>query len=213
MLHARRALALFCRKHFWQFLPKHVVGFKMVFKNQSSFFSEKNFAETNQHSRVEQAFFSKCSWEGSPHMDIHAAGLGVFAFCYMYMSTHPNLECPIGCPQCKPAHSNHAPHPPSTSNPEHPHTRGSTLSKQESPAHPTKGRNPQKVESKRLVESNSVGNKENNKINFIARMRSWNVLRTCWATTFCKTGDGHFKRAHCIQYKRPQCFLEHAGRG
>ena len=38
--HARRALAFFSRKHFWHSLKKHVVGFKVVFKNQSSFFSE-----------------------------------------------------------------------------------------------------------------------------------------------------------------------------
>ena len=40
MPHARRALAFFSRKHFWHSLKKHVVGFKVVFKKQSSFFSE-----------------------------------------------------------------------------------------------------------------------------------------------------------------------------
>ena len=38
--HARRELAFFSRKHFWHSLKKHVVGFKVVCKNQSSFFSE-----------------------------------------------------------------------------------------------------------------------------------------------------------------------------
>ena len=38
--HTGRELAFFSRKHFWHSLKKHVVGFKVVCKNQSSFFSE-----------------------------------------------------------------------------------------------------------------------------------------------------------------------------
>ena len=55
MSHARRALAFFSRKHFWHSLKKHVVGSKVVFKNQSPFFSETcslnpiNIQELNRH--------------------------------------------------------------------------------------------------------------------------------------------------------------------
>ena len=156
MPHARRALAFFSRKRFWHSSKKHVVSFKMVFKNQSSFFSETssltpiNIQELNRH------FLANVPGK-DPHIwipTIHAAGLGVFAFSHMYMSCYATLDCHISCPQCMPAHSNHAPQPASTPNPEHPHTRGSTLSKQEPPAHPTEGRNPQRAESKRLVASN-----------------------------------------------------------
>ena len=35
-----RELAFCSSKHFWHSLKKHVVGFQVVFKNQSSFFSE-----------------------------------------------------------------------------------------------------------------------------------------------------------------------------
>ena len=53
--HGRRELAFFRTKHFWHSLKKHVVGFKVVFKNQSSFFSETsslnpiNIQELNRH--------------------------------------------------------------------------------------------------------------------------------------------------------------------
>ena len=53
--HAGRELAFFSRKHFWHSLKKHVVGFKVVCKNQSSFFSETsslnpiNIQELNRH--------------------------------------------------------------------------------------------------------------------------------------------------------------------
>ena len=45
----------FSWEHFWHSLKKHVVGFKLVFKNQSSFFSETsslnpiNIQELNRH--------------------------------------------------------------------------------------------------------------------------------------------------------------------
>jgi len=58
--HEGRALAVFSRKHFWHSLKKHVVGFQVVFKNQSSFFSETsswnpiNLQDLNRH------FLSKC---------------------------------------------------------------------------------------------------------------------------------------------------------
>ena len=64
----------------------------------------------------------------------------------------------MSCPQCMPALSNHTPHPPSKqeaapsqkvettqrnhSPPQPQQTRGSTLPKQESPAHSTQGRKP-----------------------------------------------------------------------
>ena len=35
-----RELAFCSSKHFWHSLKKHIVGFQVVFKNQSSFFSE-----------------------------------------------------------------------------------------------------------------------------------------------------------------------------
>ena len=35
-----RELAFCSNKHFWHSLKKHIVGFQVVFKNQSSFFSE-----------------------------------------------------------------------------------------------------------------------------------------------------------------------------
>jgi len=53
--HAGRELAFFSRKHFWHSLKKHVVGFKVVCKNQSSFFSETsllnpiNIQDLNRH--------------------------------------------------------------------------------------------------------------------------------------------------------------------
>ena len=57
-------LTFFSRKHFWHSLKKHVVGFKVVIKSQSSFFSETsslnpiNIQDLNRHFLV----------EGSPHM-------------------------------------------------------------------------------------------------------------------------------------------------
>ena len=57
-----RELAFCSSKHFWHSLKKHVVGFQVVFKNQSSFFSETsswnpiNLQDLNRH------FLSKCSW-------------------------------------------------------------------------------------------------------------------------------------------------------
>ena len=57
MPRAGRALAFFSRKHFWHALKKHFVGFKVVFRNQSSFFSETSFVESNQHSIPHQSEF------------------------------------------------------------------------------------------------------------------------------------------------------------
>ena len=59
MPHAGRELAFFSRKHSWHSLKKQVVGFTVVCKNQSSFFSETsslnpiNIQELNRHSLVD----------------------------------------------------------------------------------------------------------------------------------------------------------------
>ena len=48
-------IGIFSRKHFWHSLKKHFLGFKVVFKNQSSFFSETsslnpiNIQDLNRH--------------------------------------------------------------------------------------------------------------------------------------------------------------------
>ena len=68
----------FSRKHVWHSLKKHVVGFKVGFKKQSSFFSETsspnplNIQELNRH------FLANVPGK-APH--IHADGLRVFARC------------------------------------------------------------------------------------------------------------------------------------
>ena len=75
-----RELAFCSSKHFWHSLKKHIVGFQVVFKNQSSFFSETsswnpiNLQDLNRH------FLSKCSWGTHFCMQLIAAGVRVFAF-------------------------------------------------------------------------------------------------------------------------------------
>ena len=70
-----RELAFCSSKHFWHSLKKHVVGFQVVFKNQSSFFSETsswnriNLQDLNRH------FLSKCSWGTHFSMQLIAAGV------------------------------------------------------------------------------------------------------------------------------------------
>ena len=96
--HARRALVFFSRKHFWHSLKKHVVGFKLVFKNQSSFFSETSSLNPINIQELNRPFFSKCSWEGKAKKEqfihllffsfnIHLFFLFTcifFSFCFFY---------------------------------------------------------------------------------------------------------------------------------
>ena len=80
MFFTGRELAFCSSKHFWHSLKKHVVGFQVVDKNQSSFFSETsswhpiNFQDLNRH------FLSKCSRRGTHFcMQLIAAGVCFFA--------------------------------------------------------------------------------------------------------------------------------------
>ena len=68
--HAGRALA-FCRKHFWHSLKKHCVGFKVVFENQSSFFSETSSLNPINIQKLEQAFVYQIVPGKDPHIYIH----------------------------------------------------------------------------------------------------------------------------------------------
>ena len=75
-----RELAFCSSKHFWHSLKKHIVGFQVVFKNQSSFFSETsswnpiNLQDLNRH------FLSKCSWGTHFSMQLIAHSVGCVGF-------------------------------------------------------------------------------------------------------------------------------------
>ena len=105
--HARRALVFFSRKHFWHSLKKHVVGFKLVFKNQSSFFSETSSLNPINIQELNRPFFSKCSWEGKAKKEqfihllffsfnIHLFFLFTcifFSFCFFLLFVFSSFFC------------------------------------------------------------------------------------------------------------------------